>query len=49
MMIAIAAIGLVYSGNITGRIQSQLAMLIGDETARMYQSPWCKRLPLLMI
>src|SRR3954462_14563192 len=34
MMIAIAAISFVYSGNITERIQSQLGTLIGDETAK---------------
>src|SRR4029079_7455362 len=34
MMIALACIGFVYSGNIVDRLQSQLAALIGDETAR---------------
>src|SRR5919198_403800 len=34
MMIAIAAIGFVYSGNIVERLQAQLATLIGDEMAK---------------
>jgi hypothetical protein len=36
MMIAIGAIGLVYSGNIVEQIQNQLAVLIGDETAKTF-------------
>jgi membrane protein len=34
MLIAIAALGLVYSGNIVERLQVQLAMLVGDDTAK---------------
>src|SRR5690349_13143309 len=34
MMIALAAIGLIYSGNIVERLQIQLASLVGEETAR---------------
>src|SRR5207247_647539 len=34
MMIAIAAIGFFYSGNIIERVQTQLATLVGDETAK---------------
>jgi membrane protein len=34
MMIALAAIARVYSGNIIDRLQNQLAVLIGDETAK---------------
>jgi membrane protein len=33
-MIALAAIGFIYSGDITGRLQTQLASLVGDETAK---------------
>jgi membrane protein len=36
MVIAIAAIGLVYSGNIVERVQAQLATLVGDETAKTF-------------
>src|SRR5690349_8474192 len=34
MMIALAAIGFVYSDNIVDRLQTQLASLVGDDTAR---------------
>jgi membrane protein len=34
MLIALAVLGIVYSGDIMGRLQSQLASLVGDETAR---------------
>jgi len=34
MMMAIAAIGLIYSGNITELLQTQLATLTGEDTAR---------------
>jgi len=34
MMIALAAIGLIYSGNIAGRVQAELAKLIGTDTAK---------------
>jgi membrane protein len=34
MIIAIAAIGFIYSGDITGRLQTELASLVGDETAK---------------
>jgi membrane protein len=34
MIIALAVIGFVYSGNITERLQTQLASLVGDDTAK---------------
>lgn len=34
MLIALAAIGFVYSGDVNGRLQKELASLIGDDTAR---------------
>src|SRR6185369_9474135 len=34
MIIAIAAIGFIYSGDITGRLQRELASLVGDDTAK---------------
>src|SRR6185369_10488727 len=34
MMIALAAMGFIYSGNVIERLQAQLATLIGDETAK---------------
>src|SRR4029078_1206533 len=34
MMIALAVLGLVYSGDIMGRLQTQLAALVGADTAR---------------
>jgi membrane protein len=36
MIIAIAAIGLIYSGNIVERVQAQLATLVGDEMAKTF-------------
>src|SRR5689334_14949222 len=36
LMISIAAIGLVYSGNIVERVQAQLATLVGAETAQTF-------------
>jgi membrane protein len=35
MMIALAVMGFVYSGNVMERLQGQLAMLVGDDTAKM--------------
>ena len=32
MVIAIAVIGLIYSGNIVGRLQTQLGSLVGEYT-----------------
>src|SRR5439155_9583361 len=34
MMMALAAMSFVYSGNILERLQAQLAILVGDDTAR---------------
>ena len=34
MMIALGVIGFIYTGDIAGRLQSQLATLVGDDTAR---------------
>src|SRR5438105_6913721 len=34
MIIALAAIGFVYSGDVTGRLESQLGSLVGDDTAK---------------
>jgi membrane protein len=34
MIIVLAAIGLIYSGNVVERVQTQLGTLIGDETAQ---------------
>jgi membrane protein len=40
MMIAIAIIGFVYAGDVTGRIQTQLATLVGDDAAKaMFATP----------
>ena len=36
MIIAIAVIGFLYSGNITGRVESQLASLVGDQAAKSF-------------
>jgi membrane protein len=35
MLIALAALGFVYSGNVMERLQTQLAILVGDDTAKM--------------
>src|SRR5437016_730945 len=34
MMIALAALGFVYSGDVTGLLQKQFASLVGDDTAK---------------
>ena len=34
ILLVIAAVGMVYKGDVTGAIQQQLASLIGKETAR---------------
>src|SRR5436190_1197632 len=34
MIIALAAIGFIYSGDITGRLERELASLVGDDTAK---------------
>src|SRR2546423_3692820 len=34
MMITLAVLGFIYSGDIVGRLQGQLATLVGDDTAK---------------
>src|SRR6185436_10933714 len=36
MMISLAVLGFVYSGDIMGRLQQQLAVLVGDDTAKTF-------------